>query len=85
MLQQFYGALKSGIVGETFGVMASDQSVARAQLGTVYEDTSRLMVETLDCYFRPFAESAERRALVRGFADALTNRDQLTAVAPRLT
>ncbi|HKN00163.1 MAG TPA: alpha/beta fold hydrolase [Candidatus Binataceae bacterium] len=70
MLQQFYGALKSGIVGETFKVMARDESVARAQLGTVFEDTSRLVAETLDVYFGPFVESAERLELVRGFADA---------------
>jgi len=84
MLQQFYGALKSGIVGESFKVMATDQAVARAQLGAVYEDTAVLTPEVLDSYFRPFAESAERRELVRGFADALRNRDQLMAVAPRL-
>ncbi len=84
MLQQFYAALKSGIVGESFKVMATDQNVARAQLAAVYENTSVLTPEVLDCYFRPFAESAERRELVRGFAEALRNRDQLMAVAPRL-
>jgi haloalkane dehalogenase len=84
MLEQFYGALKAGIVGESFKAMATDQAMARAQLGTVYEDTSRLTAETLDVYFRPFAESAERRELVRGFADALRNRDQLVGVAPKL-
>ena len=84
MLQQFYGALKSGIVGESFKVMATDQAVARAQLGAVYEDTAVLTPEVLDCYFRPFAESTERRELVRGFAEALRNRDQLMAVSPHL-
>ena len=84
MLQQFYGALKSGIVGESFKKMATDQAVARAMLGAVYENTAVLTPEVLDCYFRPFAESSERRELVRGFADALKNRDQLMAVAPQL-
>jgi haloalkane dehalogenase len=84
MLQQFYGALKSGIVGESFKKMATDQAVARTMLGAVYENTAVLTPETLDCYFRPFAESSERRELVRGFAEALRNRDQLMAMAPQL-
>jgi haloalkane dehalogenase len=84
MLQQFYGALKSGIVGESFKKMATDQAVARTMLGAVYENTAVLTPETLDCYFRPFAESSERRELVRGFSEALKNRDQLMAMAPQL-
>jgi haloalkane dehalogenase len=84
MLQQFYGALKSGIVGESFKKMATDQGVASTMLAAVYENTAVLTPETLDCYFRPFAESSERRELVRGFSEALRNRDQLTAVSPQL-
>jgi pimeloyl-ACP methyl ester carboxylesterase len=84
MLQQFYGALESGIVAEAFKVMASDQEVAKSQLAAVYEHIERLTLESLDVYFRPFAESSDRRELVRGFADALRNRDQLVAAAPGL-
>jgi pimeloyl-ACP methyl ester carboxylesterase len=84
MLQQFYGALASGIVGEALKAMANDRAVAMAQLGTVYENTDCLTPQSLDSYFRPFAESGDRRELVRGFADAPRNRDQLVAVAPKL-
>jgi pimeloyl-ACP methyl ester carboxylesterase len=84
MLQQFYGALGSGIVAEGFKVMASDEVVAKSQLAAVYEHIERLTLESLDVYFRPFAESSERREVVRGFADAPRNRDQLVAAAPGL-
>jgi haloalkane dehalogenase len=84
MLEQFYTALKAGPVSESFKAMATDESFARAQLGSVYEDPACLSLESLGVYFKPFAESSERRELVRGFADALRNRDQLVAAGPRL-
>jgi haloalkane dehalogenase len=84
MLRQFYDGLKSGAVGEAFKAMATDHALARSQLRTVYENTERLAGETIEVYFRPFAESAERRELVRGFADPIRNRDQLVKVAPLL-
>lgn len=84
MLEQFYGALKAGLVGESFKAMATDENLARAQLGSVFEDPTTLNKESLDVYFRPFAESAERREVVRGFSDALRNRDQLVEAAARL-
>jgi haloalkane dehalogenase len=84
MLEQFYSALKAGLVAESFQAMVTDPALARTQLAAVYEDPSNLTDEAVGVYFQPFAESAERRELVRGFAEALRNRDQLMAVAPRL-
>ncbi len=84
MLQQFYGALKAGLVGESFKVMATDLAAAQAQLASVYEHPDHLTAETLGVYFGPFTDSAERRDLVRGFAEAERNRDQIVAIAPRL-
>ncbi len=84
MLQQFYGALKAGLVGETFKMMAGDPAVAQAQLASVYEFPNQLSAEILGVYFGPFVESAERRELVRGFAEAERNRDQVVAMASKL-
>lgn len=84
MLQQFYGALKAGMVGESFKLMATDPAMAQAQLASVYENPQTLTAEALKVYFGPFADSADRREVVRGFSDAERNRDQLVAIAPRL-
>jgi len=84
MLKQFYTALRAGMVAEAFRVMARDQRAAQAQLASVFEHPEALDLELLDVYFGPFADSAERRELVKGFAEAERNRDQIVAVAPQL-
>jgi pimeloyl-ACP methyl ester carboxylesterase len=84
MLQQFYGALKAGLVGETFKTMASDTSLAQAQLASVYEHPEILNRDLLDVYFGPFVESEKRREQVKGFSEAERNRDQLVAAAKGL-
>ncbi|HUA35427.1 MAG TPA: alpha/beta hydrolase [Candidatus Binataceae bacterium] len=85
MLQQFYGALKSGAIGEAFKAMATNEALAQQQLGgAVFENPASLTAEMAGVYFGPFAESADRREQVRGFADALKNRDQLVAAGSRL-
>ena len=84
MLKQFYAALQAGMVAETFKVMARDQGTAQAQLASVYEHPEALDLELLEAYFGPFADSAYRRELVKGFAAADRNRDQIVAVAPQL-
>ena len=82
MLQQFYGGLKAGVVGELFKVVAHDPSAA-AQLASAYEHPENLTQETLEAYFSPF-DSDQRRELVKGFADYERNRDQLVAAAKGL-
>src|SRR5262249_4267157 len=56
----------------------------QAQLASVYEHPEALNPELLGVYFGPFADSADRRELVKGFAAAERNRDQIVAVAPHL-
>ena len=84
MLQQFYGALKAGLVGESFKLMASDVAMAQQQLASVFEFPETLTLETLAVYFGPFVESAERCELVRGFSEAERNQSQLVAAASGL-
>jgi len=84
MLTQFYGGLKAGIVGEAFKVMAHDEAVAHSRLANVFEYPARLTRDLLGVYFGPFVDSAERRELLKGFADAERNRDQIVAVTPGL-
>ena len=82
MLQQFYGGLKAGVVGDIFKAAAHDLSAA-APLGPAFEYPERLTMETLEACFTPF-ESEQRRELVKGFADYEKNRDQLMAAAKSL-
>jgi len=85
MLRQFYGALKSGAVAEAFRMMARDSTIAHRQLASVYEfPETTLTAEALETYFGPFADSRERLELVRQFAQADRNRDQVVAAAQRL-
>ena len=82
MLQQFYGGLKAGVVGELFKAVAHDPSAA-SQLASAYEHPENLTPETLAAYFSPF-ESEQRREHVKGFADYELNRAQLSAAAKAL-
>src|SRR5579862_4637323 len=83
MLQQFYLGLKSGMVGELLKNIVRDPSIA-APLATAYEYPESLNEESLDVYFRPFADSPARLELVKGFADFERNRDQLVRAAEGL-
>jgi pimeloyl-ACP methyl ester carboxylesterase len=84
MLQQFYGALKAGMVSELLKAAASDPSVAQAQLGPAFEYPENLNKELLQVYFGPFVESEARREQIKGFSDAERNRDQLAAATAGL-
>jgi haloalkane dehalogenase len=84
MLQQFYGALKAGMVGEMLKAAAHDPSIAQTQLASAFEYPENLTGEVLSVYFAPFADSETRREQVKGFAEFDRNRDQLIAAAPGL-
>jgi hypothetical protein len=76
MLQQFYGALKAGVVGEMLKNIARDPSLS-AQLAAAYENPESLSNESLEVYFGPFVDSEQRREQLKGFSEAERNRDQL--------
>jgi pimeloyl-ACP methyl ester carboxylesterase len=84
MLEPLFGALTAGLGSEMMKAMASDVSVARAQLAQVYENLEWLTPEIAQTYFGPVAATKERAELLRGFGAALKNRDQMVALAPRL-
>jgi pimeloyl-ACP methyl ester carboxylesterase len=83
MLQQFYGALKAGLVGELLKNVTRDPSLA-AQLAAAYENPESLSKESLEVYFDPFVDSEQRREQLKGFSEAERNRDQLVAAAKGL-
>jgi haloalkane dehalogenase len=83
MLQQFYGALKAGAVGEMLKNITRDPSLA-AQFAVAYENLESLGKESLEVYFGPFADSEQRREQLKGFSEAERNRDQLVAAAKGL-
>src|SRR5216683_2494956 len=83
MLQQFYSALKAGVVSEMFKNIVRDPSLA-APLAAAYENPESLSKESLEVYFGPFVDSEERREQVKGFSEAERNRDQLVAAAKGL-
>ncbi len=84
MLEPLFDALTAGLGAEMMKAMASDVSVARAQLAQVYENLDWLTPEIAQTYFGPVAATKERAELLRGFGAALKNRDQMVALAPRL-
>src|SRR5262249_51943399 len=84
MLEQFYGALKAGIVGELLKAAVEDPRVAQEQLASAFESPGNLSAELLEVYFGPFAGSEQRRELVKGFSHCERNRDQLDAAAAGL-
>jgi haloalkane dehalogenase len=83
MLQQFYGALKAGVVGELLKNITRDPSLA-AQLAAAYENPESLSKESLEVYFGPFVDSEQRREQLKGFSESERNRDQLVAAAKGL-
>lgn len=83
MLQQFYAALKAGLVGEALKNITRDPSSA-AQLAATYENPESLTKEALEVYFGPFVDSEQRREQLKGFSEAERNRDQLVAAAKGL-
>jgi haloalkane dehalogenase len=83
ILQQFYGALKAGAVGEMLKNITRDPSLA-APLAAAYENPESLSTESLEVYFGPFADSEQRREQLKGFSEAERNRDQLVAAAEGL-
>jgi pimeloyl-ACP methyl ester carboxylesterase len=83
MLQQFYSALKAGLVGELLKNITRDPSLA-AQLAAAYENPESLSKESLEVYFGPFVDSEQRREQLKGFSEAERNRDQLVAAAKGL-
>jgi haloalkane dehalogenase len=83
MLQQFYGALKAGLVGELLKNITRDPSLAD-QLAAAYENPESLSKESLEVYFDPFVDSEQRREQLKGFSEAERNRDQLVAAAKGL-
>jgi haloalkane dehalogenase len=83
MLEQFFIALKTGMTGELFRNIVRDPSAA-APLAAAYEFPQSVSKESLEVYFRPFAESEARREQLKGFSDFERNRDQLVAAAAGL-
>ena len=83
MLQQFYDALKAGLVGELLKNITRDPSLA-AQLAAAYENPESLSKESLEVYFDPFVDSEQRREQLKGFSEAERNREQLVAAAKGL-
>jgi haloalkane dehalogenase len=83
MLEQFFIALESGVVGELLGNIVGDPAAA-APLATAYEYPETLNKESLEMYFTPFAESEARREQVKGFSQFARNREQLVAAAKGL-
>jgi hypothetical protein len=73
--------IASRLVGETFKVMARYSGTAHAQLASVYKNPEILDLQLIEVYFGPFAGSADRRELVKRFAAAERNSDQIVAVA----
>src|SRR5207253_3587688 len=60
MLQQFYSALKAGVVGEMLKNIMRDPSFA-AQLAAAYEYPSSLSKASPEVYSGPFVDSDQRR------------------------
>ena len=83
MLQQFYDALKAGLVGELLKNITRDPSLA-AQLAAAYENPESLSKESLEVYFDPFVDSEQRREQLKGFSEAERIREQLVAAAKGL-
>ena len=83
MLEQFFVALKAGVVGELLKNIVGDPSAA-APLATAYEYPESLNKESLETYFTPFAQSEARREQVKGFSQFERNREQLVAAAKGL-
>lgn len=84
MLEPLFAAIASGLSDDMMKAMAADLDTARAQLAPVYESVDWLTPEIGQVYFGPLAATPERAAALRGFGDALRNRDQMVALAPRL-
>jgi pimeloyl-ACP methyl ester carboxylesterase len=84
MIEPLFAALSAGLAGEMMKAMASDVSVARAQLAQVYENLDWMTPEIAQTYFAPLVATGERAELLKGFGAALKNRDQMVALAPRL-
>lgn len=83
MLQQFYSALKAGAVGEMLKNITNDPALA-APLAAAYENPESLSKESLEVYFGPFVDSAQRREQLKGFSQWERNRDQLVAAGRAL-
>jgi haloalkane dehalogenase len=83
MLEQFFIAMKNGMVGELLGNIVRDPSAA-TPLATAYEYPETLNKESVEMYFTPFAGSAARREQVKGFSQFERNRCQLVAAAKGL-
>jgi haloalkane dehalogenase len=84
MLEPFFAALKSGAVVESLKAMAGDAAMAQQLFAPTYEDSTTLDAESCAVYFKPIGTPAERAECLRGFGDALKNRDQMVELAPRL-
>jgi pimeloyl-ACP methyl ester carboxylesterase len=84
MIEPLFAALSAGIGGEMMQAMASDVTIARAQLAQVYENLDWMTPEIAQTYFGPLAATSERAELIKGFGAALKNRDQMVALAPQL-
>ena len=84
MLEPVFAALAAGTVGQALAAMAAaNTEVAQAQFAATYENPATLDAEACSIYFAPLA-APQRGELLRGFGDALKNRDQMIALAPRL-
>ncbi len=84
MLEPFFEALKSGVVIDSVKAMASDAATAQQLFAPTYENPATLDAEACAVYFTPIAASAARGECLRGFGDALKNRNQMVELAPRL-
>jgi pimeloyl-ACP methyl ester carboxylesterase len=76
--------LAAGAAGQALAAMAATNTdLAQAQFASTYENPATLDADACSTYFAPLA-APQRGELLRGFGDALKNRDQMIALAPRL-
>jgi haloalkane dehalogenase len=84
MLEPVFAALESGAATQALAAMAKDVALAQMQFASTYENPATLDAESCAVYFTPLAATPDRAECLRGFGDALRNRDQMVALAPRL-
>lgn len=85
MAKLFFEQVRSRVIIQGFKMILQDQSIAHAQLASVYEDVAAMMTpESVKVYFEPLVASDLRAEQACLFAEVEKNRPQLIAVGPQL-
>ena len=85
MAKLFFEQVRSRVIIQGFKLILQDQSIAHAQLGSIYEDVAAMATaETLKVYFEPLVANESRAEQACSFAELENNRPQLIAVGPHL-